>query len=249
MASKSNQHSLAIIIPVFNEGKIIAKTIEEAIKELRKVKIPTSLIMVNDGSSDATSNVLTEKQKAYKKNLIVLTHKKNKGYGAALQTGITYAIKQNYEFYLTMDSDLTNPPKYIHDFVKKMSRNIDCVKASRYIKGSKVIDVSTFRVFVSKAGNYVASLLFGVGVKDCTNGFKMVRLELLRGIKFQENNFSIILEELYYLKKRKAKFAEIPNVLYARTNTKSHFRYTPKIFYDYFKYGIKAFLLNFGINT
>ncbi len=244
MASKS-EHSLAIIIPVFNEGTIIAKTIEEVIKELKKIKIRTSLIIVNDGSSDATGNVLEKKQKSYKKLLIVLTHKKNKGYGAALQTGITHAIKQNYEFYLTMDSDLTNPPKYLHDFVKKVSKDLDCVKASRYIKGSKVVGVSTFRVFVSKAGNYIASLLFGVGIKDCTNGFKMVRLELLKGIKFQENNFSIILEELYYLKKRKAKFAEIPNILYARTDTKSHFRYTPKIFYDYFKYGIKAFLLNF----
>lgn len=244
MASKS-EHSLAIIIPVFNEGKIIAKTIEEVIQQLKKIKIYTSLIIVNDGSSDATRGILDEKQKKYKKLFIVLTHKKNKGYGAALQTGITHAIKHNYEFYLTMDSDLTNPPKYLHDFVKKMSKDVDCVKASRYIKGSKVIDVSTFRVFVSKVGNYIASLLFGVGIKDCTNGFKMVRLEFLKGITFQENNFSIILEELYYLKKRKAKFAEIPNVLYARTNTKSHFRYTPRIFYDYFKYGIKAFLLNF----
>jgi len=63
---------------------------------------------------------------------------------------------------------------------------------------------------------------------------------MLKGIKFKENNFSIILEELYYLKKRDARFLEIPNVLYARTNTTSHFKYKPKIFYDYFKYAFKA---------
>jgi hypothetical protein len=68
----------------------------------------------------------------------------------------------------------------------------------------------------------------------------MVRLKLLENVEFKEKNFSIILEELYYLKKKRAKFSEIPNTIYVRKNSKSHFRYTPKIFYDYFKYVIKS---------
>lgn len=229
---------------MFNEENTASFCIDSVIKEIIKFKNQIKLIIVDDGSIDKTSEILKHKKKQYKDKLIILTHKKNKGYGAALQTGIDYALKADYEFYLTMDSDLTNPPEYIADFVKVMSDNIDCVKASRYIRGGKVVNVPLLRQSVSIVGNYLASLFFGVGIKDCTNGFKMVRLKLLKGIKFKENSFSIILEEMYYLKKRNAKFAEIPNILYARTNSRSHFKYKPKIFYDYFKYVIKAALLD-----
>ena len=228
---------------MFNEEKVAASCVDSVIKEILKLKNYTRLLIVNDGSLDKTPNILRLKQKQYKKYLIVLTHKKNIGYGTSLQTGISYALKEDFEFYLTMDSDLTNPPIYIHDFVKTMSPDIDCVKASRYISGAKVVDVSYFRKLISTVGNYIASILFNVGIKDCTNGFKMVRLKLLQGIKFKENSFSIILEEMYYLKKRHARFMEIPNILYARTNSSSHFRYETKTFYDYFKYVIKAALV------
>lgn len=243
MASKFRENSLCIIIPMFNEEKVVATCIDKVIKEISKLKNYTKLLIIDDGSSDKTPKILSQKEKQYKKNLIIITHKKNKGYGASLKTGISYATKEGFDFYLTMDSDLTNPPSFIHNFVNAMSSDIDCVKASRYIKGGKVVNVPYFRQLISIIGNYIASLLFNVGIKDCTNGFKMVRLKLLKGINFKENSFSIILEEMYYLKKRHARFMEIPNILYARTASRSHFRYKLKTFYDYFKYVIKAGLL------
>lgn len=240
MESRYKKNSLALIIPMYNEEKVASQCVDKVIKELKKIQNKTILIVVNDGSKDKTELILSKKSQKYKNLLIVLKNKKNLGYGGALQTGIKYAIKLKYEYYLTMDSDLTNPPKYIHDFVKTMSKNADCVKASRYIKGGKVVNAPYFRRIISIIGNYMASLFFNVGIKDCTNGFKMVRLELLKDVRFRERNFSIILEEMYYLKQKKAKFYEIPNILYARKNSKSHFKYTPKIFYDYFKYLVKA---------
>ena len=243
MVSKFKKKSLCVVIPVFNEEKVVAFCADKVIKEISKLKNYTKLLIVDDGSQDMTPKILSQIEKRYKKKLIIITHKKNKGYGGALQTGISYALKKGYEFYLTMDSDLTNDPIYIHDFVKVMSDELDCVKASRYIKGGKVVNVPYFRQLISIIGNHIASLFFNVGIKDCTNGFKMVRLKLLKGTTFKENSFSIILEEMYYLKKRHARFAEIPNVLYARSNSSSHFNYKIKTFYDYCKYVIKAALL------
>ncbi len=244
MESRSNKNSLAIIIPMFNEERVAAKCIDTLQKEIRRIKHKISLVAVNDGSTDATQSVLKEKQKQYGKNIIVVAHGKNKGYGAASQTGIKEAIRLGFNWCLHMDSDLTNDPKYIPQFIKSMSDDVDCVKASRYIKNAKIINVSFYRRFISLVGNYFAAFLFRVGIKDCTNGFRMVRLEILKGIHLKENNFSIILEELYYLKKRHARFKEIPNVLTARTDSQSHFTYKPKIFYDYFKYVIKAFFVD-----
>lgn len=243
MVLEYKKNSLAIVIPMYNEEKVASECVDKVISEINLLKNKTVLIVVNDGSYDMTKEILRKKLKRHKKKLIVISHKENSGYGSALQSGIKEAIKGRFEFYLTMDSDLTNPPKYIPQFINAMSDKVDCVKASRYIKGGEVANVPYFRQIISIVGNYLASKLFNVGVKDCTNGFKMVRLKLLENIKFKENNFSIILEELYYLKKKKARFAEIPNTIYVRKNSKSHFKYTPKIFYDYFKYIIKAALV------
>jgi dolichol-phosphate mannosyltransferase len=243
MELKSKQSSLAIIIPMLNEEKVATRCIDTVMKILKKTPLKTALIVINDGSTDKTAAILENKQKKYGKKLIIVTHKKNEGYGAALQTGMKKAIQLGFVWGLHMDSDLTNDPRYIADFAKYTLSKYDCVKASRYVKGAKIKNVPTFRRLVSVVGNVLASNLFNVGIKDCTNGFRMVRLSMMKNLQFKENNFSIILEELYYLKKQHARFKEIPYTLTARTNSLSHFVYKPKTFYDYFKYAIKSALL------
>lgn len=239
MVSKSRK-LLAVIIPMYNEEKVANRCIERVLTQLNKESVGSILIVINDGSTDKTFSILEEWQRKEKKFLKIVHHKKNKGYGGAIQTGIKEAIKLGYIYTLTMDSDLTNDPKYIHAFIEASKTNIDCVKASRYIKGGRVINVPAYRVFVSYVGNKLASILFNIGVTDCTNGFRMVKTSLLKNVRFRENNFSIILEELYYLKKKRATFMEIPNTLTARKDSASHFSYKPKVFYDYFKYTLLA---------
>ncbi|OGH06027.1 MAG: hypothetical protein A2W22_03835 [Candidatus Levybacteria bacterium RBG_16_35_11] len=236
MGLKFKKESIAIIIPMFNEEVSAEKCVDRVIAEIKKVKKHTRLIVVNDGSKDKTLDILKRKKKFHKSRLKIISYEKNRGYGYALSTGIKWAIKDGFEYYITMDSDLTNDPKYIHDFVSAMSDNVDCVKASRYIDNGKVVNVPLFRRVISIVGNGMAGLFFNLGISDYTNGFKMVRLSKLKGVRFKENNFSIILEEIYHLKKKNSKFTEIPNILTARKDSKSHFKYTPRIFYDYFKY-------------
>lgn len=238
---KRESHSLAVIIPMFNEELGATRCIEAVMSELGKLKIRNTLIVINDGSRDNTPALLKKAQKKYGKRLIVITHKKNKGFGGATKSGIKKALELTYEYCLHMDSDLTNNPRLIHTFVKYMGK-FDCVKASRYIKGGKVKGVTKFRRIVSISGNFAASIMFGVGVRDCTNGFRMVRLSCLKQIRLKENNFSIILEELYFLKKMRCSFKEIPYTLTARTESVSRFNYKPSIFADYFKYVLKSFL-------
>ncbi len=236
------KNSLAVIIPMYNEEATASKCIDKVVEEIKKLKLKSTLMIINDGSKDSTLKILTEKKKIYKNKLIII-NKKNGGYGSALRLGIKKAIELKFEYYLTMDSDLTNPPKYIPKLISALKNGADCVKASRYIKGGKMVNVPYYRQIISIIGNYFAKLAFNVGINDCTNGFKIVKLSYLKNINFKENNFSIILEELYYLKKAGAKFAEVPNILYCRTNSKSHFNYTPKIFYDYFKYALLAIFI------
>ena len=221
---------------MYNEELVASECVKRVMSEISKLPNYVKLIVIDDGSNDSTIKILENEKSKYKDKLIIFSSKKNGGYGDALSKGINIAIRGGFEYYITMDSDLTNPPRYIRDFVKAMNKNVDCIKASRYVENGKVLNVPLFRRVISIFGNNLARLFFGLGIKDYTNGFKMVRLSLLKDVKFKEKNFSIILEEMYYLKKKKAKFVEIPNILSVRKNSKSHFRYTPIIFYDYFKY-------------
>lgn len=227
---------------MYNEEKDASNCVDSVIRIISKMK-HTKLFVIDDGSKDSTAQILKDKRKKYKSKLLILSHNKNKGYGKALQTGIRFALKQGFQYGLFMDSDLTNDPKMIPRFAMFMEDGYDCVKASRYIKNGKVIGVPFLKRAISKIGNSIASFLFRIKIKDCTNGFRMVKLDKLKNIRFKESDFSIIFEELYILKKKNAKFYEIPTILTARRYTKSHFTYNPRLFWDYLKYAIKASMI------
>jgi len=243
MASKYSTHSLGIIIPMYNEEKGASVCIDAVMLSIAKQQDVKNLIVVNDGSTDTTLAILKEKQKKYKNKLVVITDEKNVGYGGAIQKGIKKALSLNLEYILFMDSDLTNDPRYIADFVKQMSKGYDCVKASRYIKAGGMKGVPLKRKMFSYLGTFISRNLFRIGIRDCTNGFRMVKLLRLKNIRFKENNFSIILEELYYLKKMHATFTEIPTVLTSRTKDKTHFTYRPELLFSYLKYSLKALMI------
>ena len=241
MALKSK--SLAVIIPVRNEEKIIEKTVGKVIKELKDLPIQSSLVIVNDGSIDNTKIIIKKSIKRNPNILNIININKNKGYGYAIQAGIEYCIKRKIDYALFMDSDLTNDPADIKKFANEINQNYDCIKASRYIKGGKIRGVPVEKILISRLGNLIASTLFNVGVKDCTNGFRMIRIDKFRKIRLRERGFPVIMEEIYYLKKRKAKFKEISVTLKNRKTGMSHFKYSFKTFYSYLKYPVKSLWL------
>ena len=167
-------NSLAVIIPMYNEEKVAEECIRQVVNELKKLTIPNTLIIINDGSRDKTGQILKASRKKYKKGLVIIEHKKNSGFGAGNVTGIKKAIDLGYEWCLHMDAGLTNDPKDIKVFAKYMNSDFDCVKASRYIKGSKVIGVPKYRRAISIVGNTLASRLFGIGYRDWETDRKSV---------------------------------------------------------------------------
>lgn len=234
--------SLAIIIPMYNEELGAKKCVNQILKTIKSINYPIQLVIVNDGSRDKTEKILLSQERIHKKNLKVVTYKRNRGYGGALQEGIRVACENKNEYGLFMDSDLTNDPKYIKDFVKTIPKNYDLVKASRYVRGGKN-NTQLKRRFFSITASLISRNLFRMGIKDCTNGFRMVRLSMIKDVNFKENSFPIILEELYYLKKKKARTYEIPNILTARKNSTSHFHYNYATIWGYAKYALKASLI------
>ena len=235
---------LAVVIPMFNE-EMNAERCVRCVSEVLSAKLPETLLyVVNDGSKDKTAAVLSALT-AEGLPFRIVTHEVNRGYGAALITGAKAAYQDGFEYALFMDSDLTNDPWLIPKFAElAQGGSYDVIKASRYVKGGKMVGVPRYHQFVTIVGNRIASLLFRMGIRDCTNGFRAVRLRLLADVTFTQSGFPVIMEELYLLKQKGAKATEFPYTLTARKKGegKSKFRYRPRLFFNYLKFAVKAAL-------
>lgn len=243
--SHFDNSKFAVVVPMYNE-ELNIETFNAAMRaefaQPRLRGIP--LIVVNDGSKDGTLGRLQAINQDSFFHLVDL--KKNVGYGAALLKGADFAESLGCEFALFMDSDLTNPPSEIINFVEVVKSNrYDLIKASRYMKGGRMDGVPAYRQFISKSGNLLAATLFGVGISDCTNGFRAIRLSYLHGIKFENRDFSLIMEELLFMKRKGARITQIPSTLYSRRGdiAGTSFTYKPSVFWRYLKPALKALFL------
>ena len=240
-ASELSQLSFVVVIPMYNEEAGAQSCVREVCAVLDSIALRCGLIVVEDGSKDRTIDALRSVSPSCPK-LRIVQHPQNLGYGRALRTGMEAAAAEKYDYVLFMDSDLTNSPCDIPRFVAEMMRGADVIKASRFRRGGGMEGVPLRRALVSRLGNAVAQLLFGIKLRDCTNGFRAVRVSILQAMNLTENGFPIIVEELYQGKFLVSSYAEVPVVL---TNRKSDqrptsFSYKPGTFYKYLKYAVKA---------
>jgi dolichol-phosphate mannosyltransferase len=242
-AHERSVSAFAVVVPMFNEEAGARRCIDEITRALRDSPASPRLVVVNDGSSDRTGEILAAAENEIEA-LTVVTHQRNLGYGQAIQTGGRTALELGYDFVIFMDSDLTNNPRFIHILAKKMGEDCDLVKASRYIEGGGVENVPPWRYWISRVGNAFARLLYGLPVHDCTNGFRAIRTELLAKMHIRERGFPAIMEELYWAKALRARVCEVPYILTSRAETlrPSSFEYRPRIFYSYLKYPLMTFL-------
>jgi glycosyltransferase involved in cell wall biosynthesis len=236
---------LAIIIPMYNEEVGAENCVQQMMLEIAKLPDQLRLFAVNDGSKDGTLKIL-ERLRSQGIDFELVDQQPNQGYGAACISGAAAAYKKGFTFGLFMDSDLTNDPRLIPLFWEKLKTNsYDFVKASRYIKGGGMHGVPLRRQIPTIVGNRLARFLFGMGINDCTNGFRAVRLSLLQNVRFEERGFPSIVEELYVLKTKGAKGTEIPYTLTKRADgdENSKFSYSAGTFWRYLKYSLRAFLI------
>jgi dolichol-phosphate mannosyltransferase len=235
--------AFAIVIPMFNEEEGAERCVIEVCRELRRLPHRSRLVVVDDGSSDGTAAILHHA--AHTQPLLqVVAHPHNRGYGAALRTGVEVAHAAGFDYVLFMDSDLTNSPGDIPRFVDEMKRGADVVKATRYSGGGGIRGVPFSRWIISAVGNRVARMLFGLPIHDCTNGFRAVRTPLLMQMTLGESRFPVIMEELYWCRFLARTYAEVPVVLTSRRAEQrpTAFAYAPSVFWSYLKYPIRAFL-------
>jgi len=201
---------ISIVLPAYNEEKNIKKTVDSIFDFfIKKDKLYSELfeiIVVNDGSKDKTADILD----GYKsiKNVQVISHQKNLGYGAALRSGFD-AAKGDLIFFT--DSDCQFDIKDIDDFLKEI-KNYDFVIG--YRKNRKDSQVRIFNGFLLRLA---ARFLFGVKVRDVDCAFKLFKKEVIKSLILSENGALINLEILALAQKKHYKFLELPVSHFYRT--------------------------------
>lgn len=235
--------SFCIVVPMYNEEAGAERCVRTVCKALDALPPRSALVVVNDGSTDSTGDILRRLAPDYE-SLAVVEHERNRGYGGALKTGADKAAAEGFQYVLFMDSDLTNDPAEIPKFAARMQEGFDVIKASRYCPGGAVQGVPWWRVVISVVGNRLARWLYGLPLSDCTNGYRAVKVGILKKMPLEETGFAVIMEELYYAKHLARTFCEVPYTLTDRSDDQraSSFSYSPQMFYRYLKYPLKTFL-------
>ena len=173
---------LFIVIPVFNEALNIPTLFNAFLKLREELKDRFSLqfILVDDGSNDETVEMV--KQEARDLDLVVLSHEKNIGPGAAFATGFTYLAQhlEEQDWVITMEGDNTSRYELIKQMLTRSQEGFDIVLASPYMYGGGFTQTSFFRKLLSSGANLVVKDLLGIqGILTASSFFRLYRAKAL----------------------------------------------------------------------
>lgn len=196
---------LSIVIPAYNEEKRIGKTLPNVIKyveKLGKEGYSAEIIVVNDGSTDKTINVLN----TFKDSINIVTYTPNHGKGCALREGVK---KSQGEYIYIADADFSTPIESIKDFIERM-KDVDCVIGSRAVD-EKIVKISFVRKLFGNMSNLIIRAILGLNFKDTQCGFKMFNKECKKYfLDCVNERWGYDFEFLYLLQKNGLKIVEIP---------------------------------------
>ena len=191
--------SLSVFFPCYNEEKNIESTFNRALPTLKKIAKNWEVILVNDGSKDNTLQVLKKLKKKYPKEVTIVDHPQNRGYGAAFKSGV-YTAK--YPWITFTDADGQFDFKEIYKLVDIQKKaNADLV-----IGFYNVRQVPAFRIWGSAAWQLAVYILFGLKVRDIDCGFKLFRKEVIDTIPHLEAERGPFISSEFLLKSKKSGF-------------------------------------------
>lgn len=200
---------ISVIIPIYNEEKRFSKTISRVTDFLSKQNYQSEIIVVNDGSTDKTADLV--KSFILKYPIITLiNYSQNKGKGYAVKKGV---LSAKGEKRLFMDIDGSTSISEISKLLPYFDCGYDVVIGSRRVPGANIIsDQSRWRLFLGWLFRNIVNLIFPLGITDSQNGFKIFSAKSANEIfnKQTINGWAFDVEILYLAQKSGYKIKEVP---------------------------------------
>ena len=188
-----------VVIPSYNEGKVIRHTILDLLGRQYNV------VVIDDCSTDDTLSFIQDLPIHY------IRHPVNLGQGAALQTGMAYAILQNADFVIHFDADGQHDFEEIPKMLQPLLDNeCDIVLGSRFLKKEDKESIPSSRRKLLRFATFVNAAFSGLLLTDAHNGFRALSRKAFHSIEFTENRMAHATEILMLIKKNKLRYKEIP---------------------------------------
>lgn len=207
--------ALSIILPAFNEEGNIERAVRTSADAVAPLVDSYELVVVDDGSRDETPQILSRLASELGGRLNLVTHPTNLGYGTALRRGFE-AARGRFIFYTDADNQFN---------LEELAGFFPMLNGHEAILGYRVgRQDGAFRLFVSNGYNALASLAFGMPVKDLNCSFKLFRSEALKSLNLQEEHFFIDTEIVVQFHRAGYRYLEKGVRHYPRTAGRSSVR-------------------------
>jgi glycosyltransferase involved in cell wall biosynthesis len=190
-----------IVIAAYNEGHSVPKVIAD----LKKAGY-ANIVVVDDGSKDSTADA------ALKTGAIVLQHVVNRGQGAALQTGIDFALRQGADIIVTFDADGQHRVEDLPAIIKPVAAGAaDITFGSRFL--GKTSKIPFLRKVLLKGSIFVLWFFYGLRMTDAHNGFRAISRYAARKIRITADRMAHASEFIEEVRRLQLKHQEVPVVI------------------------------------
>ena len=199
---------LSIVMPVYNEHA----TIEEILSRVEAVGLADEIVIVDDGSTDGTRELLHELASKYPITNLIM-HQHNQGKGAAVRTGIQAA---RGELILIQDADLEYDPRDYPTLLKPIEEGVaDVVYGSRFL-GAPRRSTMFWHMIANKLLTLFTNILYNSILSDMETGYKLFKSEVIKSIPLRARRFDFEPEVTAKLLKRRIRIFEVPISFYPR---------------------------------
>jgi glycosyltransferase involved in cell wall biosynthesis len=206
--------SLSVFFPALNDSGTIASMVIRAVQAAAALTPDYEVIVVNDGSTDATAQIIDELARTYP-HVRAVHHPENRGYGGALQTGFRSAVK---ELVFYTDGDAQYDPAEMAALWQRMTPDVDLVNGYKIDRADPL-----HRIVIGRLYHHTVKRLFGLKVRDVDCDFRLMRRSIFDRIQLEKTSGVICLEMMKKIHDAGFRIVEVPVHHYHRAFGRSQF--------------------------
>lgn len=195
-----SKYSISVFFPCYNDAGSIGLLVTDAYKTLKRITRDFEIIVIDDGSKDESREILSRLERQIKELKLVF-HEKNRGYGGALKSGFGASTK---DLVVYTDGDGQYDIKDLTKLLDKLSDDVDVVQGYKIRRSDP-----WYRLLIGRFYHHFSKILFGLKVRDVDCDFRLIRKSALNSIKLEYDSGVICVELVKKLQDKGYKFSEV----------------------------------------